>query len=107
MFDKLEDLTRRLEEINMLLTEPEVINNQEQYRELMREQSELSPVAGKYKEYKEAKEMVDLLNAGALPVGAQIIEENSIGPTLGADSIQKSKFAGLVGLSLVMIFMIL
>ena len=41
MFDKLEDLTRRLEEINMLLTEPEVINNQEQYRELMREQSEL------------------------------------------------------------------
>lgn len=26
MFDKLEDLTRRLEEINMLLTEPEVIN---------------------------------------------------------------------------------
>ena len=58
-------------------------------------------------EYKEAKEMVDLLNAGALPVGAEIIEENSIGPTLGADSIQKSKFAGLVGSSLVMIFMIL
>ena len=59
MFDKLEDLTRRLEEINMLLTEPEVINNQEQYRELMREQSELSPVAGKYKEYKEAKEGIE------------------------------------------------
>lgn len=58
-------------------------------------------------EYKEAKEMVDLLNAGALPVGASIIEENSIGPTLGADSIQKSKVAGLIGLSLVMIFMIL
>ncbi len=58
-------------------------------------------------EYKQAKEMVDLLNAGALPVGAEIIEENSIGPTLGADSIQKSKFAGLIGLSLVMIFMVL
>ncbi len=58
-------------------------------------------------EYKEAKEMVDLLNAGALPVGAEIIEENSMGPTLGADSIQKSKVAGLIGLSLVMVFMIL
>ena len=50
--------------------------------------------------------MVDLLNAGALPVGANIIEENSVGPTLGADSIQKSKAAGAIGLALVMIFMI-
>lgn len=54
----------------------------------------------------DAKKMVDLLNAGALPVPAKIIEENSIGPTLGADSIQKSKIAGLVGLGLVMLFMV-
>ena len=60
MFDKLEDLTRRLEEINMLLTEPEVINNQEQYRELMREQSELSPVASKYKEYNARKKWLNV-----------------------------------------------
>ena len=58
-------------------------------------------------EYQEVKNMVDLLNAGALPVGAEIIEENSVGPTLGADSIQKSKVAGAIGLALVMIFMIL
>ena len=57
-------------------------------------------------EYQEVKNMVDLLNAGALPVGANIIEENSVGPTLGADSIQKSKVAGAIGLALVMIFMI-
>lgn len=57
--------------------------------------------------YDEAKKMVDLLNAGALPVPAKIIEENSVGPTLGADSIQKSKVAGLVGISMVMIFMII
>ena len=56
--------------------------------------------------YEEAKEMVDLLNAGALPVPAKIIEENTVGATLGADSIEKSKFAGLIGLGLVMIFMI-
>ena len=57
-------------------------------------------------EYEEAKKMVDLLNAGALPVPAKIIEENTVGPTLGADSIQKSKIAGIVGLGLVMIFML-
>lgn len=56
--------------------------------------------------FDEAKTMVDLLNAGALPVPAKIIEENSVGPTLGHDSIEKSKVAGLVGLSLVMLFMI-
>ena len=57
--------------------------------------------------YEEAKKMVDLLNAGALPVPAKIIEESLVGPTLGADSIQKSKTAGFVGIGLVMIFMLL
>ena len=57
-------------------------------------------------EYEEAKKMVDLLNAGALPVPAKIIEENTVGPTLGADSIQKSKAAGIIGLGIVMLFMI-
>ena len=57
-------------------------------------------------EYQDVKKIVDLLNAGALPVGAEIIEENSVGPTLGADSIQKSKTAGIIGLGLVMLFMI-
>ena len=55
----------------------------------------------------EAKRMVDLLNAGALPVPAKIIEENTVGPTLGADSIEKSKIAGAIGLGFVMIFMAL
>ena len=56
--------------------------------------------------YDEAKTMVDLLNAGALPVPAKIIEENTVGPTLGADSIAKSKIAGALGLGFVMIFMV-
>ena len=55
----------------------------------------------------EAKKMVDLLNAGALPVPAKIIEENTVGPTLGADSIAKSRVAGAIGLGFVMIFMAL
>lgn len=57
--------------------------------------------------YEEAKKMVDLLNAGALPVPAKIIEESLVGPTLGADSIAKSKTAGLIGVGLVMIFMLI
>ncbi len=57
--------------------------------------------------YEEAKKMVDLLNAGALPVPAKIIEESLVGPTLGADSISKSKTAGVIGIGLVMIFMLL
>ena len=57
--------------------------------------------------YEEAERMVNLLNAGALPVPAKIVEENTVGPTLGADSIAKSRKAGIIGLSAVMIFMIL
>lgn len=54
----------------------------------------------------EARDMVSLLNAGALPVAAKIIEENTVGPTLGADSIKKSLYAGYVGLGLVAMFMV-
>lgn len=57
-------------------------------------------------EYQEAERMVNLLNAGALPVPAKIVEENTVGPTLGADSIAKSKFAGMIGLGFVMLFML-
>lgn len=53
-----------------------------------------------------AKELVDTLNAGALPVDINVIEENTVGPLLGQSSIKQSLFAGLIGLGLVLIFMI-
>lgn len=62
-------------------------------------------ISGKFN-YDEAKKMVDLLNAGALPVPAKIIEENSVGPTLGADSLNKSLTAGAIGIGIVILFMI-
>jgi preprotein translocase subunit SecD len=62
-------------------------------------------ISGKFN-YEEAKKMVDLLNAGALPVPAKIIEENSVGPTLGADSLHKSLVAGAVGIGIVILFMV-
>lgn len=55
----------------------------------------------------EANEMSDLLNSGALPVPVRLVEEKTIGATLGADSIDKSVKAGLVGIAMVMLFMIM
>lgn len=55
----------------------------------------------------EAKQLVIQLNAGALPVPISVLEQRTIGASLGADSIQKSVKAGLVGLVLVSTFMIL
>ena len=40
MFERLEDLVRRLEELNIELTDPDTINNQEKYRQLMKEQKQ-------------------------------------------------------------------
>ena len=48
MFERLEDLVRRLEELNIELTDPDTINNQEKYRQLMKEQNELTPIVEKY-----------------------------------------------------------
>ena len=59
MFDRLEDLVRSLEEINMQLTEPDIIADQEKYRQLMKEQNDLTPIVDKYKEYKAAKEGIE------------------------------------------------
>ena len=54
----------------------------------------------------EAKNLSIQLNAGALPVPIQIIEQRSVGPTLGQESVYKSLVAGAVGLGVVVIYMI-
>lgn len=59
MFDKLEDLVARLDELQLLLSDPAVISNQERFRSLMKEQAELSPIVEKYLEYKNAKQTVE------------------------------------------------
>lgn len=55
----------------------------------------------------EAKNLAIQLNAGALPVTIQVLEQKNIGASLGEESIQKSIFAGVVGLGLVILFMVL
>jgi preprotein translocase subunit SecD len=55
----------------------------------------------------EAQETVRFLNAGALPVPLKLVEQRTIGATLGQESIHRSLVAGMVGLLLVALFMIL
>tara|TARA_B100000029_G_scaffold501573_1_gene575264 strand:- start:885 stop:2432 length:1548 start_codon:yes stop_codon:yes gene_type:complete len=55
----------------------------------------------------EATDLAVLLRAGALPAPLSIIEERSVGPGLGADSIASGKFASIIGMICVCIFMIL
>ncbi len=59
-----------------------------------------------YSSLQDARQLALLLQSGALPVPVEIVEKRTIGPTLGADSIEKSQKAGIVGLVLVVIFMI-
>ena len=61
MFDKLEDLLVRFEEVLNELGEPGVTDNQERFQKLMKEQSELQPIVDTYKEYKENKESLTML----------------------------------------------
>ena len=56
MFDRLEDLLRRYEEIMNELNEPSVTANQDRFRSLMKEQSDLTPLVEAYKEYKKVKQ---------------------------------------------------
>ncbi|KJV56267.1 protein-export membrane protein SecD [Orientia chuto str. Dubai] len=53
-----------------------------------------------------AKELSLLLKSGALPAALSVIEEKTIGPTLGSDSIQSGKLSGCIGFIIVSIFML-
>lgn len=55
----------------------------------------------------EAKSLVLQLKYGALPVPLKVIDSRAIGPTLGRDSVNRSVTAGVIGLAIVVLFMIL
>lgn len=59
MFDRLEDLLVRLEEILSELQEPDVANDQNRFRKLMKEQNDLTPIVEAYREYKKCKETIE------------------------------------------------
>jgi preprotein translocase subunit SecD len=55
---------------------------------------------------KEAKKIADEITAGALPVPVTLVEQRSVGPTLGKESVRASLVAGAIGLSMVALFML-
>ena len=59
MFDKLEGLLIRLEEVLSELQEPTVANDMNRFRKLMKEQNELTPIVEAYKEYKASKQAIE------------------------------------------------
>ena len=59
MFDRLEDLVIRYQEVMGELQEPDVANDPERFRKLMKEQSDLAPIVEAYQEYKNCKQNVE------------------------------------------------
>ncbi|MBR6743068.1 MAG: peptide chain release factor 1 [Clostridia bacterium] len=70
MFDKLKAVELRFEEVNGLLSQPDIVSDNEQFKRLMKEHKELTPIVEKYREYAAARsseeEARELLNAGGL-----------------------------------------
>ena len=59
MFQKLEAVEKRFEELTQKISDPEVISNQTQWREFMKEHAELEPIVEKYREYKKVQKEYD------------------------------------------------
>ncbi len=61
-------------------------------------------ISGDYT-FEDANSLAIQLRYGALPIPLKVVESRTIGPSLGQDSLQKSLVAGMIGLSIVMMFM--
>ncbi len=59
MFDKLDDILIKYDELTMNLNDPQVINDNQRFRKMMKEQSDLTPLVETYKEYKENKKTIE------------------------------------------------
>ncbi len=59
MFDKLEDIQSRFEDVLAQLNQPDITNDQKKFKALMKEQTDLSVIVEKYKEYKAAKDGIE------------------------------------------------
>lgn len=55
----------------------------------------------------EAKDLAIVLRAGALPADVYIVEDRTVGPSLGRDSVEQGKNAAAIGLAIVIVFMVI
>jgi preprotein translocase subunit SecD len=63
-------------------------------------------LSGNFQTVQAAQQVANEINAGALPVPISLVQESSVGPTLGQQSITKSFVAGIIGLAVVAVFMV-
>ena len=56
MFQKLDDVEKRYEELTVQISDPEVISKTNEWQKLMKEHSDMTPIVGKYREYKRVKQ---------------------------------------------------
>lgn len=59
MFDKLENVEKRYEELNIKISDPEVIANQSEWKKLMKEHADIADIVEKYREYKKAANSIE------------------------------------------------
>ena len=59
MFQKLEDVEKRFDELTQKISDPEIIANQSEWQKLMKEHAEISEIVEKYREYKKVKENLE------------------------------------------------
>ncbi len=82
MFDKLKAVENRYEEIGELLTHPEVVSDNEQFKKLMKEHKELTPIVEKFREYSAAKaseaEAKEILNESGIDKDFKALAEEEL-----------------------------
>ena len=82
MFDKLKAVENRYEEIGELLTRPEVVSDNEQFKKLMKEHKELTPIVEKFREYSAAKaseaEAKEILNESGIDKDFKALAEEEL-----------------------------
>ena len=59
MFDRLEIFSKRYEELERRMYQPDVVSDPDVYKEVMKEYSSLEPIVKKYREYQQTKEAID------------------------------------------------
>jgi preprotein translocase subunit SecD len=100
------DLTTRINQTNgrmMIMLDEEVLFNGTVSQPLTDGRGQMQG----FESLQEAKETATLLNAGALPVPISLVEQRTVGASLGQESVAKSVLAGIIGLTVVALFMIL
>ena len=59
MFQKLEDVEKRYEDLTKKISDPEIISNQNEWKKLMKEHAGIEPVVEKFREYKKTKKDIE------------------------------------------------